>query len=86
MGGAAGPRDDNLEARRLGAFRESDEPLRRPVRRDDPGRKADLECVEKGGGVAHRLPIRFAAQDNGDGRFCNGQMAAQTFDAAKFWA
>jgi hypothetical protein len=36
--------------------------------------------------VAHRLPIRFAAQYIGDWRFYNGQIAAQTFDAAKFWA
>jgi hypothetical protein len=36
--------------------------------------------------MAHRLEIRFAAHDNSNGRFYNGQMAAQTFDAATFWA
>ena len=90
MGGAARPRDDDLEARRLGALGEIHEPVRRPMRRDDQGCGADLEFVEKGGGVTHRLPIRFAAHDNGDGLFFKGhglffkgQGAAQIFDAAK---
>ena len=77
------PAMTTLKPARLGALGESDESVWRPVRGDDQGRKADLELVEKGGGVPHRLPIRFAAHDNGDGLFYKGQRAAQIFDAAK---
>ncbi len=70
MGGAASASDDDFKARSLGALSERDKSVWRPVRRDDQGRKADLElCLEKGGGVPHRLPIQFAAHDNGNGLF-----------------
>jgi hypothetical protein len=83
MGGAARPSDDYFEAYCFCAFREINEPVWRPVRRDDQGCKADLKFAEKGGGVAHRLPIRFAAHDNRDGLFYKRQMGTQTFDVEK---
>ena len=83
VGGAAGSRDNDFKACRLGALGKIDKPVRRPVCRDDQGREAYPEFIEKGGGMAHRLPIRFAAHNNSDRLFYKGQMETQTFDAAK---
>ena len=69
---AAGARDDHLEARRLRALGEIEEPLRRAMRGDDLRLEADLELLEDRGGMAHRLPIGLAAHNDGDG-FCGNE-------------
>ena len=68
MRSAAGTGDDDLEARRLGALGECDQPVRRTVGRDDARLMGYAERGQRFGGVAHGFPVRLASHNNGDGR------------------
>ncbi len=67
MGRPAGAGDDDLEACGLGALGEGEQPVRGPVGRDDAFFAIDPERCQRLGGVAHGLPVRLAAHDDGDG-------------------
>ena len=62
---AAGTGDDHLKAFRLRALGEGIEPFRSAVGGDDAGLVADVERVERLGGMFHGLPVGLAAHDNG---------------------
>src|SRR5262249_50752703 len=68
MGGAAGARDEDLEAARLGRARVLEQEVRRAVRGDDPDLMAHSETLQRLGRMAHRLPVRPGTHDDADER------------------
>jgi hypothetical protein len=68
MSGAAGAGDDQLEALRLRAAGEIIKTVGRSVGGDDSSFIGNGEPVQRLGGMAHGLPVRLAAHDNGNQR------------------
>src|SRR5579872_6362567 len=64
---SAGAGNDDLEAGGFGALGESEQPLRRAMRRDDALVAVDTERGERLGRMAHGSPVRLASHDDGDG-------------------
>ena len=68
MRSTAGAGDDDLEAGRLGALGEGEQPVRGAMGRDDVFFAGDAERGQRFGGMAHGVPVRLASHDDGDGR------------------
>src|SRR4051812_35881323 len=66
MRGAAGARDDDLEACRLRALGEDGVPLGRAVGGDDSRLVAAAELIERMGGMLHGPPVGLASNDDGN--------------------
>src|SRR3954452_1656407 len=64
MRGPARARDDDLETGGLRAFRESDEPVRGAMGRDDPGVIGHAKQAERLRGMAHGGPVGLASHDD----------------------
>ena len=77
MGRAAGARDDDLEAFRLGALGEVVHAVGCAVGGDDAGVITDVQIVENLGGVLHGRPVRLAPHDDGDGGRTHGAQLSQ---------
>src|SRR5258708_4795986 len=62
----AGAGDNQLVAGRLGALGKCEQPGRGAMRRNDVFFIGDSERIKGFGGVAHGIPVRLAAHDDGD--------------------
>src|SRR4051812_7068043 len=65
---AAGAGDDDLKACRLGALRESHQPVGGAMRGDDARVMIYAQRRQGFGGMAHGFPVGLASHDNGDRR------------------
>ncbi len=60
--------DDHLEPLVARALGEADQAVGRAMGGNDPGFVGDVERLERVCRVLHRLPVRLASHDDGDGR------------------
>lgn len=67
MGGAAGTRDDDLEAFVFRAIGKIIKAIRRAVGGNDAGFVFHVQRIQRIGGILHGLPVGLAAHDDGDG-------------------
>src|SRR5258705_11763828 len=65
---AAGAGDNDLDTGRLGAFGESEQPVRGAMCGDDVLFACDAERGQRFGGMAHGPPVGLASHDDGYGR------------------
>jgi hypothetical protein len=64
---AAGARDDDLEAGRLGTLGKGEQPVRGAMSGNDAFFACDPQRSQRFGGMAHGVPVGLASHDDSDG-------------------